>query len=69
MDTLNRFVLSEMLDPQHGAPFAARAIIRTHLGLPPETNAPAAPVSGAPAAPAPETPAPTATNLPAVNPT
>jgi hypothetical protein len=27
------------LDPQDGLPFAARAVLRTQLGLPAETNA------------------------------
>jgi hypothetical protein len=36
---LNRAVLNQMLDPQQGAPFAARAIIRSQLGMPAETNA------------------------------
>ena len=37
---LNRFVLNHMLDPQRGAPYAARAVLRTQLGMPAETNAP-----------------------------
>ena len=40
-ETLNRTVLNEFLDPQQGAPYAARAIIRTQLGMPAETNTPA----------------------------
>ncbi|HWY31304.1 MAG TPA: hypothetical protein VNX46_11135 [Candidatus Acidoferrum sp.] len=39
---LNRSVLHDLLDPQGGLPFAARAVLRTQLGLPAETNAPAA---------------------------
>ncbi len=39
---INRAVLNQLLDPQQGAPFAARAIIRSQLGLPGETNAPPA---------------------------
>jgi hypothetical protein len=42
---LNRFVLNHMLDPQRGVPYAARAVLRTQLGLPPETNAPTAIIS------------------------
>jgi hypothetical protein len=37
---LNRAVLDRLLDPQEGAPFAARAIIRSQLGMPGETNVP-----------------------------
>ena len=37
---INRAVLDQLLDPQQGAPFAARAIIRSQLGMPAETNAP-----------------------------
>jgi hypothetical protein len=37
---INREVLSELIDPQQGLPFAARAVIRTQLGMPAETNAP-----------------------------
>ena len=44
-------MLNQLLDPQQGAAFAARAIIRTQLGMPAETNAP---------------PENTATNLPAM---
>ena len=43
-DTMNRQVVTEMLDQQRGLPFAARAVLRTQLGLPaetPSTNAPA----------------------------
>jgi hypothetical protein len=39
---LNRDVLNQLLDVQHGLPFAARAVIRTQLGMPAETNAPPA---------------------------
>jgi hypothetical protein len=38
---LNRSVLRDLLDPQDGLPFAARAVLRTQLGMSPETNAPA----------------------------
>ena len=40
MNDLKREVLSRLLDPQNGLPYAARAVIRTQLGLPAETNAP-----------------------------
>ncbi len=43
---INRTVLNRLLDPKQGMPFAMRAVIRTRLGLPAETNAPsAAPIS------------------------
>jgi hypothetical protein len=35
---LNRSVLNQLLDPQQGLPYAARAVLRTQLGLGPETN-------------------------------
>ena len=41
---LNRVVVNQLLNPQQGMPFAARAVLRTQLGLPAEsaaTNAPA----------------------------
>jgi hypothetical protein len=38
--TLNQAVLNRMLDPQHGAPYAMRAAIRSQLRLPAETNVP-----------------------------
>jgi hypothetical protein len=37
---INRTVLNQLLDPQHGLPYAARAVLRTRLRLPAETNAP-----------------------------
>jgi hypothetical protein len=37
---LNRAVLNQLLDPQQGAPYAMRAIIRSQLGMPGETNVP-----------------------------
>jgi hypothetical protein len=47
---LNRSVLRDLLDPRDGLPYAARAVLRTQLGLAPETNAPAAsPSAAAPA--------------------
>jgi len=36
---MNRTVLDQLLDLQQGLPFAARAVLRTQLGLPAETNA------------------------------
>ena len=36
---MNRTVLDQLLDPQQGLPFAARAVLRTQLSLPAETNA------------------------------
>jgi len=39
---LNRSVLRDLLDPQDGLPYDARAVLRTQLRLAPETNAPAA---------------------------
>jgi hypothetical protein len=42
---INRSVLNRLLDPQQGMPFAMRAVIRTQLGLPGETNAPPTTVS------------------------
>ena len=39
---LNRTVLNRLLDLQQGLPYAARAVLRTQLGMPPETNAPPA---------------------------
>ena len=37
----NRAVLNDLLDPQKGMPYAMRAVLRTQLGLPAETVAPA----------------------------
>jgi len=36
---INRTVLNQLLDPKQGMPFAARAVVRTQLQLPPETVA------------------------------
>jgi hypothetical protein len=55
---LNRAVLERLLDPEQGMPYAARAIIRSQLGMPAETGATNAP---------PEPVAPTPTNAPATN--
>ena len=50
---INRTVLNRLLDPKQGMPFAMRAVIRTHLGLPAETNVtPATPISTNTPAPA-----------------
>jgi len=58
-DILNREVLSHLLDPQQGYPYAMRAVIRTQLGLPAETAATnaAPPTATAPVAPATNEPA------------
>jgi len=45
MNDLNRTVLNQLLDQQQGLPFAARAAIRTQLGMPAETNVPPQTVS------------------------
>jgi hypothetical protein len=42
---INRSVLNRLLDPQQGMPFAMRAVIRTQLGMPGETNVPPMTVS------------------------
>jgi hypothetical protein len=65
LDVLNRTVLNDLLNPQKGVPFAARAVIRTQLGMPAETSAPTAvAVSTNTVAPAvsPDTNAPASTN-------
>ena len=59
-DQLNRTVVNDLLNPENGLPYAARAVLRTQLGLPGETNA--VPVSTN-AVPQPTVPA--ATNAPA----
>jgi hypothetical protein len=59
---LNRFVLNQMLDPQQGASYAARAVLRTQLGLPAETNAPPAAIISTNA-----TATISSTNVPATN--
>jgi hypothetical protein len=61
-DLLNRYVLNQVLDPQQGPPYGARAVIRSQLGLAAETNAPVTPV------PVPVPAAPDLTNTPAINP-
>jgi hypothetical protein len=57
---LNRTALNRLLDTQQGMSFAARAVLRTQLGMPPETHAPPA-AAGSTNAPAPAV-------LPATNP-
>jgi hypothetical protein len=37
-ETINRAVLNDLLDPQNGIPYAARAVLRTQLRMPPETT-------------------------------
>jgi hypothetical protein len=41
MNELSKTVVSDLLNPERGVPVEARAILRTKLGLPPETVAPA----------------------------
>jgi len=64
MNDLKRAVLNQLLDTKQGLPYAARAAIRTQLGMPAETNAP--PQTAATNAVAP-TALPVATNPPATN--
>ncbi len=53
LDVLNHTVLNDLLDTQKPVlPYAARAVIRTQLGMPAETNAPPANVSTNAAPPA-----------------
>jgi hypothetical protein len=58
---MNRTVLNQLLDPRQGLPYAARAVLRTQLGLPAETNAPSSVVRSSVS-----TNAPALTNAPAV---
>jgi len=65
-DDINRDVLNRMLDTENGMPKEARLILRSNLGLPPETAAPPKDAS-APAntnAPAATNPVPAATPAP-----
>ena len=39
-ETLNAAVVQHLIDPDNGVPYAARAALRTQLGLPAETTAP-----------------------------
>jgi hypothetical protein len=57
-------VLNLLLDPQRGLPFAARAALRTQLGMPAETTAPPQTDSTNAVAP---TVSPVPTNAPATN--
>jgi hypothetical protein len=57
-DDLNHAVLNQLLDPQEGLPYAARAVLRTQLGMAAETNAP----------PASTVKMPSPTNAPAITP-
>jgi hypothetical protein len=67
MDNLKREVLNQLLDPQNGLPYAARAVIRTRLGMPAEavtTNAAPPAVNATNAAPASTTNSPAPAALP-----
>ena len=46
-DDLRREVMNQLLDPQNGLPYAARAVLRTHFGLPAESATPANTVTNA----------------------
>jgi hypothetical protein len=60
-DLLNKTVLQQLLDPQRGLPYAARAVLRTQLGLPAESAAPE-PTNTVPPVTVPATNAPATTN-------
>jgi hypothetical protein len=64
MNDLKRTVLNQLLDPQKGLPYAARAVLRTQLRMPAETNAPPQTVSTNAIAPAVLS---SSTNSPATN--
>jgi hypothetical protein len=64
MNDIKNIVLNQMLDTKQGLPFAARAVLRTQLGMPAETNAPPQTVSTNAIAPA---ALPSSTNSPAAN--
>ncbi len=55
---INHTVLNQLLDPKKGLPYAMRAVIRSQLGMPAETNAPPATAIST-NAPAPVAPVPT----------
>ena len=57
LEVMNNFVLSQLLDPQGNVPYAMRAVVRTRLGMGPETNAPPVPATSQPGASATNTPA------------
>ncbi|MGD0744720.1 MAG: hypothetical protein ABSA45_06155 [Verrucomicrobiota bacterium] len=61
---LDRTALNQLLDPQQGLPYVMRAVLRTQLGMPAETNAPPAAALST-NVPAPASPAPT--SAPATN--
>jgi hypothetical protein len=46
-ETLNAAVVRQLIDPKSGLPYTARAVLRTQLGLPAETAAPANPAPNA----------------------
>lgn len=60
-DTLNKAIIKQLLDPQEGLPYACRAVLRTQLGLPAESTAPAA-TNAVPALSIPLTNSPATTN-------
>jgi hypothetical protein len=64
MNDIKNTVLNQLLDIKQGLPFAARAVLRTQLGMPAETNAPPQTVSTSAIAPA---VLPPSTNSPATN--
>ena len=64
MNDIKNTVLNQMLDTKQGLPFAARAVLRTQLGMPAETNAPPPTISTNAIAPA---VLPSSTNSPATN--
>jgi hypothetical protein len=64
MNDIKNNVLNQLLDTKQGLPFAARAVLRTLLGMPAETNAPPQTVSTNAIAPA---LLPSSTNSPATN--
>ena len=59
---INRTVLNQLLDPKQGMPFAARAVLRTQLRLPPETASTNAPPAAAVSTNTPETAEPNTAN-------
>jgi hypothetical protein len=59
---INRTVLNQLLDPQQGVPFEMRAVLRTQLGLPAETNAPPISTNAIPPAVLSDTNVPASTN-------
>jgi len=61
---LDRYVRNQLLDPQKGLPYAARAALRTQFGMPAETAAPPAISSNAPPATATNAVENAATNAP-----